>query len=114
MHRAPRSPNRIPRWLREIQSPGPEPESQADNRELPCILNYIINQDATIIFRIKRADGRVAGIKEEHLQQYRPDLVLEYWDLQQGREQATKLDMFHVFKILDSRVYEAKTQLKCQ
>jgi hypothetical protein len=73
-----------------------------------------IKPDATIDFVIQCSNGRSEKMAEEALQEVRPYIIYNYWALRHGRGEATALDTFHVFRILNRRVRGAVEQFKCQ
>jgi hypothetical protein len=57
-------------------------------------------KNSTVDIRVKWQDGETTWESEWSLQEKVPALVFKYWEKLDGREAATNLDTYHVFKIL--------------
>ncbi|KAF4337725.1 hypothetical protein FBEOM_8393 [Fusarium beomiforme] len=56
--------------------------------------------NSTVDIKVKWEGGETTWESEWSLQEQVPALVFKYWEKLGGREEATKLDVYHVFKIL--------------
>jgi hypothetical protein len=57
-------------------------------------------ENSTVDIQVKWEDGEITWESEWSLQEKVPALVFKYWEKLDGREAATNLDTYHVFKIL--------------
>ncbi|KAH6953940.1 hypothetical protein BKA56DRAFT_429215, partial [Ilyonectria sp. MPI-CAGE-AT-0026] len=56
--------------------------------------------NATVDFLVKWANGKQTWEPEWSLQHQVPKLIYKYWDSVDGRDTATGLDVYHVFRVL--------------
>ena len=78
-------------------------DEQAANPELEIdsLTSHRVDKDAaTVDFLVTWDGGEASWESEFDLQIQAPNAVFEYWDQLDSREDATGLDIYHVFKIL--------------
>ncbi|KAM6504627.1 hypothetical protein FSOLCH5_015363 [Fusarium solani] len=73
-----------------------------DTSEVDELVEHRVNRgNSTVKFKVKRkASGETAWKTERDLQEKVPALVYKYWDGLGRRDTATRLKLYHVFKIL--------------
>ncbi|KAI9150437.1 hypothetical protein HJFPF1_10203 [Paramyrothecium foliicola] len=86
-------------------APKPAASSEDAVFEIERLATHRVNKEtSTVDFYVEWVGTATSWEPERELQSQVPDLVFEYWDAQGGREKATGLEEFHVFRILDSAV----------
>ncbi|KAJ4169247.1 hypothetical protein NW754_001333 [Fusarium falciforme] len=75
-----------------------------DTNGVDELVEHSVNEESsTVEFKVKcKESGETTWEAERDLQEDVPTLVYKYWDGLGGRETATGLDHYHVFKILKS------------
>ncbi|KAM5356677.1 hypothetical protein ACJ41O_003323 [Fusarium nematophilum] len=69
--------------------------------EIESFIGHAVDQDtSTVDIQVQWEGGETTWETEWSLQEQVPTLVFKYWDKLDGRESATGLDVYHVFKIL--------------
>lgn len=63
--------------------------------------NRVDKPSATVDFLVNWADGEATWESDSDLQVWVLGLMSAYWDTRGSREEATKLDTYHAFKILE-------------
>jgi hypothetical protein len=64
------------------------------------ISHRVDTENSTVDIQVKWQDGETTWESEWSLQERVPALVFKYWEKLDGRDAATNLDTYHVFKIL--------------
>jgi hypothetical protein len=86
-------------------APASAPATEDNVFEIDRLATHRVNKESsTVDFYVEWVGTATSWEPERELQAQVPDLVFEYWDAQGGREKATGLEEFHVFRILDSTV----------
>ncbi|PNP82369.1 hypothetical protein FNYG_04286 [Fusarium nygamai] len=62
--------------------------------------HHVDTENSTVDIKVKWQDGETTWESEWSLQEKVPELVFKYWANLEGRQAATNLDTYHVFKIL--------------
>lgn len=76
-------------------------EADSDVLEIDSLTSHRVDKDAATVDFLVTWEGREATWEREYdLQTQAPTAVFEYWDKFESREDATGLDIYHVFKIL--------------
>lgn len=87
----------------EVAKPGPTSDDNVF--EIERLASHRVNKDtSTVDFFVQWVGTATSWEPERELQLQVPDLVFEYWEALGGREKATGLEEFHVFRILESTV----------
>ncbi|KAH6874552.1 hypothetical protein B0T10DRAFT_610630 [Thelonectria olida] len=110
-----RSPE--PKITETIPSPKEALPNEADPAELSATRDIVIDLDeaeidsfethrvdqanATVDILVKWGNGKQSWEPEWSLQQQVPVLIYKYWDTVGGRDAATGLDVYHVFRVLE-------------
>lgn len=88
-------------------------EAKADpgfeEREVDVLVEHRVDEaNSSVDIRVLWDGGETTWESEWRLQEDVPAMVFKYWDKLGGRDAATKLDVYHVFKILRRDPKQAK------
>lgn len=88
-------------------------DSDSTEDEIESLESHRVDTiNATVDIRVKWASGDMTWEPEWSLQEQVPTLVYKYWDKLDGRDSATGLDTYHVFRILKRTAAPAKAKHK--
>jgi hypothetical protein len=79
-----------------------KPAPEDNIYEIDSITAHRVNKELSTVELFVEWVGTTSWEPERELQMQVPNLIFEYWEGQGGREKATGLQEFHVFRILDS------------
>ncbi|KAL9561179.1 hypothetical protein ACKAV7_014534 [Fusarium commune] len=77
-----------------------DPDFEKDVAIGEFIGHRVDTENSTVDIRVEWQDGETTWESEWSLQERVPALVFKYWEKLDGRDAATNLDTYHVFKIL--------------
>jgi hypothetical protein len=78
-----------------------KPAEFRDDVEIDEFIDHRVDEaTSTVDIQVKWEGGETTWETEWSLQEQVPTLVFKYWDKLEGRDAATNLDIYHVFKIL--------------
>jgi hypothetical protein len=77
-----------------------DPDFEKDVAIDEFICHRIDTENSTVGIQVKWQDGETTWESEWSLQEKVPAFVFKYWEKLDGRDAATNLDTYHVFKIL--------------
>jgi hypothetical protein len=89
----------------QVTQPGAKLHNETSQELLKYTVDRLNNhrvdiESSTVEFEVKWMKGDTTWQPERDLQEDTPRLVADYWKACGGRDKATKLELFHVFKIL--------------
>jgi hypothetical protein len=85
----------------KVNGDAPDAPASMDKSEVYKFIDHRVNTKAsTVKIRVEREGGKATWEAERDLQEDVPALVYKYWDGLGGRKSATRLKLYHVFKIL--------------
>ncbi|KAF9776747.1 hypothetical protein IL306_005038 [Fusarium sp. DS 682] len=88
--------------------------SSPERQVISHIIDHQVLPNACVQLKVEWEDFTETWVPEHQLQEDVPSKVYRYWHKKGGREKATGLDEFHVFKILAVRGEGLQKELKCQ
>ncbi|KAG7418229.1 hypothetical protein Forpe1208_v003842 [Fusarium oxysporum f. sp. rapae] len=87
----------------EVNGDAPNPANPGFKEDVAIdeFVEHRVDPDnSTVDIKVKWEGGETTWESEWSLQEQVPTLVYKYWEKLGGREEATQLDVYHVFKIL--------------
>jgi hypothetical protein len=89
----------------------PEKVNPGEDAAIDVFIDHCVDTDnSTVSIKVKWEDGETTWESEWSLQEQVPTLVFKYWEKLGGREAATNLDIYHVFKILKRTTLPGKSK----
>jgi hypothetical protein len=80
---------------------------------IDCFINHKVHKkDSTVSIEVLWKDGSITFEDEYHLHAQVPNLLFDYWDGLGGRDGATGLKKYHVFKVLEHKDQDANNKLR--